>query len=237
MRRIVQLSGGKDSTALLLMCIHKNYRVDEAVFFDTGMEFNAVYKTIDYLEVICKGNGIKLTKLYPRIPFKEKMFNIEVHKRDGSIGCGYSWCGGVCRWGTTDKLQTLESYCKGSIELIGIAFDEQFRLAKKRKGNKEFPLSTWKITEHDALNYCYDNGIYWVENAGAGDVRLYDILDRVSCWCCGNKNLKELRNMYKYLPDYWEKLKEYQGRTNRPFRRNGKTIFDLEDRFRLELTK
>ena len=32
------------------------------------------------------------------------------------------------------------------------------------------------------------------------DVRLYDILDRVSCWCCKNKNRKELKAIYQYLP-------------------------------------
>ena len=34
---------------------------------------------------------------------------------------------------------------------------------------------------------------------------LYGILDRVSCWCCANKNKKELENMRLYLPDYYLK--------------------------------
>ena len=34
---------------------------------------------------------------------------------------------------------------------------------------------------------------------------LYGILDRVSCWCCGNKNKKELEKMRIYLPDYYLK--------------------------------
>ena len=37
-------------------------------------------------------------------------------------------------------------------------------------------------------------------------VRLYDVLDRVSCWCCRNKNLKELRAIHDNLPEYWERL-------------------------------
>lgn len=62
------------------------------------------------------------------------------------------------------------------------------------------------------------------------------LLDRVSCWCCGNKNLKELKNMYLYLPWYWKKLKELQLNTDRPYRRNsGETIFDLEERFKREM--
>lgn len=87
------------------------------------------------------------------------------------------------------------------------------------------------MTEQDCLNYCYNNGWDWNENG----VELYSILDRVSCWCCGNKNLKELRNIYLYLPDYWDLLKGLQSRIDRPFRRDGKTIFDLEERFKNEV--
>lgn len=241
MKHIVQLSGGKDSAALLLRLIelHENgeleYDIDEAVFFDTGMEFAAVYSEIEYLKKVCSRYGIKFTTLHPKRPFVEKMFDIEVHKRDGSIGKGYSWCGGVCRWGTTEKLQVLEKHCSGAVQLVGLAYDEQTRIAKERKGIKEFPLADWCFTEADALAYCYSHGVEWKEDAGAGEIRLYDVLDRVSCWCCGNKNLKELRNMYLYLPKYWERLKNLQSRTDRPFCRDGKTIFDLEERFKQEV--
>lgn len=68
-----------------------------------------------------------------------------------------------------------------------------------------------------------------------GTVDLYDILDRVSCWCCANKNLKELRNIYRYLPRYWDGLRNLQAQIDRPFRkkRNGdpEGIFELERRF------
>lgn len=39
------------------------------------------------------------------------------------------------------------------------------------------------MTEADCLQYCYSAGYFWLE----GSIRLYDILDRVSCWCCCNK--------------------------------------------------
>lgn len=59
---------------------------------------------------------------------------------------------------------------------------------------------------------------------------MYDILDRVSCWCCANKNLKELRNIYLYLPQYWQKLKFLQSKTDRPMKQSG-SVFELEQRF------
>lgn len=58
------------------------------------------------------------------------------------------------------------------------------------------------MSEKDCLQYCYENGWSWQENG----YELYVLLDRVSCWCCGNKNQKELRNIYEKLPGYWDKL-------------------------------
>lgn len=83
------------------------------------------------------------------------------------------------------------------------------------------------------LFYCYDRGFFWEENG----IRLYDVLDRVSCWCCANKNLKELRNIRTHLPKYWNRLKDLQSRTDRPMKGPGKSVFDLEERFGKEAAK
>ena len=93
------------------------------------------------------------------------------------------------------------------------------------------------MAEADCLAYCYQQGHEWRERGAAtqdGTIRLYDILDRVSCWCCTNKNLDELRNIYHILPEYWERLKGLQRRTCRPMKGAGKSVFDLETRFKLE---
>lgn len=58
-------------------------------------------------------------------------------------------------------------------------------------------------------------------------------LDRVSCYCCGNKNLKELKAIYQYLPEYWQKLRDMQDKTAIPFR-DHESIYDLEERFKKE---
>ena len=43
---IASVSFGKDSLAMLLMLIEKQYPLDEVMFYDTGMEFNAIYNLI-----------------------------------------------------------------------------------------------------------------------------------------------------------------------------------------------
>ena len=231
MKHIASVSFGKDSLAMLLRLIEENKPLDEVVFYDTGMEFQAIYNIRDKVKVLLSEKGIKFTELKPKCDFCYQMFEKVVNKGKTNEHKGYSWCGGRCRWGTTEKLQTIEKYCKGCVEYIGIASDETQRINKERKGNKVMPLVEWGMTEQDCLEYCHNKGWFWDEDG----VELYSILDRVSCWCCANKNLKELKNYYLYLPKYWKKLKDLQKRTDRPFKYNKYTIFDLEKKFREEV--
>ena len=226
---IASVSFGKDSLAMLLKIIETDMLpINEVVFYDTGMEFKSIYAIRDRVKIILAENNIKYTELKPNKPFLYTMLEKPVNHRNGTKSNGYQWCGGCCRWGTTEKLKALDKYCKYSIQLIGIAYDEPKRLSRINKAkNKLAPLISLKMTEKDCLEYCYSKGFYWEEDG----IRLYDILDRVSCWCCGNKNLKELKNYQKYLPEYWNKLKDLQGKIDRPFK--GKyTIFDLEEKFK-----
>ncbi len=231
MKYIASCSFGKDSLAMVLMLIEKNRPLDEVVFYDTGKEFQAIYDTRDKILPFLKEKNIKYIELNPKTSFDYNMFERPVKKRGTKTiyRHGYSWCGGVCRWGTTEKIKELEKYSKGNYEYIGIAFDENTRLLKQRKGNKLFPLADWEITEKEALEYCYNKGFYWEEDG----IKLYDILDRVSCWCCRNKNLKELKGIYRHLPKYWDKLKDIQTRLKEPMK-SGKSVFDLEERFEKE---
>ena len=230
---IASVSFGKDSLAMLLLILEKNKPLNEVIFYDTGMEFQAIYNIRDTVVRLLKEKGIKYTELKPKLPFEYVMFEKPVKHRNGTISKGYSWCGGRCRWGTTEKNTIIKKYLKENYndaykEYVGIAYDEPNRIKDDNK--KIYLLYDLKYTEKDCLRYCYSKGYSWEEDG----IDLYSILDRVSCWCCANKNLKELRAYYKYLPTYWNKLKELQSKTERPFRNNKESIFDLEERFKKE---
>ncbi len=213
---IASISGGKDSVAMLLMLIEKNYPLDEAVFYDTGMEFKAIYNVFEQLKPILDKHGIPLTILKPERPFMYDMLEKPVHSKQKGDHLGYGWCGGLCRWGTRDKLTALDKYAKSkdAVVYIGIAADEPNRLTRM-ESFKRAPLAEWNVKEEEAKQYCWDKGINWMENG----VDLYSILDRVSCWCCCNKNQKELHNIYLYQPEYWDKLIELQNKLERPMKR------------------
>lgn len=230
MNYVASLSCGKDSLAMVLRLMELNESLTHCVMFDTGMEYQTIYRNLEKLKPMLKDYGCHLEVISPEVHYLEEMLLRVVNKGTDKEHYGYEWCGGSCRWRTANKVQSINKYLNSLgdyIQYIGIAYDEPKRV--KQENNKVYPLVDWKWKEKDCLDYCYSKGFNWQENG----VELYDILDRVSCWCCGNKNLKELRNMYHYLPDYWDKLKALQSRIDRPFKGN-KTIFDLENRFRQE---
>lgn len=47
MKYIASCSFGKDSLAMVLMLIERGLPLDEVVFYDTGMEFQAIYDLRD----------------------------------------------------------------------------------------------------------------------------------------------------------------------------------------------
>lgn len=77
-RNIVSLSGGKDSTAMLLRMLEEGIPVDEIVFFDTGWEFPAMY---DHLRRVELYTGRTITRLVPAIPFSEWMLTRPIRAR------------------------------------------------------------------------------------------------------------------------------------------------------------
>lgn len=237
MKYIASVSWGKDSLAMLLILIENNYHLDEVVFYDTGMEFQAIYDTRDKVLPLLAEKGIKYTELKPERPFLYDMLERPKIKRTGEKVCGDGWCGGACRWGTFAKQRALNKYCGNNITYIGLAADEENRL-NNLEPHKKSPIARAGLKEVNCLEYCYSRGFYWEENG----VRLYDILDRVSCWCCANKNRKELKNIYKHLPEYWERLKVLQNQIQQPMKKFGNkkygnygNVFDMEKVFEKEI--
>ena len=201
MRTVANVSWGKDSTAMVLRLLDEGTLPDAVVFCDTGMEFNCVYSVRDMVLPKLYEAGVEYIEVHEYRPMWYEMCLKPIHARDGSVRYGYGWCGNICRWGTARKNKALEKLMRRfDVKLVGIAADEPKRM--KLGTDERYPLAAWGMTEEDCLAYCRSLGVDWVEDG----VRLYDVLDRVSCWCCSNKNKKELRAMRDNLPKYYEML-------------------------------
>ena len=209
--KCASVSFGKDSLAMLLRMLDENREIDKVLFFDTGMEFQAIYNIRDNVEKILVSKGIQFQVLRPKVQFLYSMLEKNIVSKKNGSHKGYGWCGGVTRWGTTEKLKALDNV-ECDIMYVGIAKDEPKRLQRLQGTNKFSPLAFWGMTEQDCLDYCRQKGFNWNEDG----VDLYTILDRVSCWCCSNKNKKELTNIKKHLPNYWKKIQDLQSKISKP---------------------
>lgn len=205
----VSLSGGKDSTAMLILMIEKGMPIDLVLTADTGMEFPEMYehlaKVDDYLY---RERGIHITTIRHPKGFEWLMFEHPITRKPalgkrnerGIPAFGYGWPSMRIRW-CTGQLKTClinkeVDRLNGKrkvLNYIGIAADETQRC----KG-EEYPLVEWGITEAQALQICYNHGF----NFGG----LYEIYHRASCWCCPLQRIDELRNLRHYHPELWVRL-------------------------------
>lgn len=223
---VVSLSGGKDSTAMLLRMIEEGWPIDHIIFCDTGLEFPEMYAHIDKLEAYI---GIPITRLNPEKTFEYYMLEYTPKRKNPELvgKIGLSWPGPRKRWcNSWLKTRIIESYVAELakdyelVRYIGIAADEPGRVRGKR-----YPLVEWGMTEADCLAYCRERGFDW-----GG---LYDIFTRVSCWCCPLQSFDELRRLRTHFPELWKQLIDWDQKTWRTFLKNY-SVQQLDKRFEFE---
>ena len=223
---VVSLSGGKDSTAMLLRLLEEMRPIDKILFCDMGLEFPQMYEHLKKLE---QHIGREIIRLKADQGFEYYFFDYTPKRKNPALMQyrGMSWAGPYNRWCTGMlKTRMADAYLRDLrkkydvIEYIGIAADEKIRIK-----NKCYPLVEWGMTEKDCLDYCYGKGFDW-----GG---LYKIFHRVSCWCCPLQALSELRKLYEHFPELWAQLLRWDNHTWRQFRKDY-SVHDLTVRFELE---
>jgi 3'-phosphoadenosine 5'-phosphosulfate sulfotransferase (PAPS reductase)/FAD synthetase len=228
-KRIVSFSGGKDSTAMLLLMAEREIPFDEVIFFDTGWEFPAMYDHISQVEQYI-GRPITIRK--PAKPFTYWLFEHPVTltktkerygKYKGMTVHGWGWPNWQRRWCTGLKIDILSQGRSKDFSYIGIAADESDR--EKPHFLRRYPLRVWGITEKQALELCYKRGFYW-----GG---LYEHFARVSCFCCPLQRTSELETLYRHYPDLWQLMLQWDQRVFDGFGqfKNGKNLTQWTERF------
>lgn len=225
---VVSFSGGKDSTAMLLLMIENKMPIDKVIFIDTTKEFPDLYDHIEKVGEYIKPYGLKVDKM--KIDF-DYWFGRHVKTKGRYKGdAGYGWATHCTRWCTGLKIaaakKVFSSY-KGKqvIGYHGIALDEPKRIRKHTDREIRYPLVDLGFTERMALEYCYSKGFDW--NG------LYNHMRRVSCYCCPLSSIVDLRATRKYYPELWENMKKMDMIAANKFKENY-SIEDLDRKFRIE---
>ena len=160
MKHIVQFSGGKDSTCMLLMMLEKGMPVDEIIFCDTGKEFPQMYEHINQVQ---KYIGRPITKVCAAHSYDYFMFDHEKTRGKNAGKKGFGWARMNMRWCTREmKINPTKIFLKNVgdyISYIGIAADEPKRHFVSE--TVKHPLYEWGISEKMALSYCKEHGFTW----------------------------------------------------------------------------
>lgn len=200
--------------------------IDLIIFCDTGLEFPGMYEHVDKLEAYLQ---IHIVRLKAPVSFEYLFYEYTPKRKNSAMADlkGLSWADSRNRWCTGYlKTRVIESYLRELrktytvVQYIGIAADEPKRLREHR-----YPLTEWGMAEADCLAYCKARGFDW-----GG---LYDLFNRVSCWCCPLQPLGELRKLRTHFPDLWKKLLHMDANTWRCFRADY-TVKQLDTRFAFE---
>lgn len=218
MIHVVSWSGGKDSTAtVILLHEHQEELVksgDEVVILFSEVMFDKknnisghnpdVVKFVYETKAKFEDWGYKVEILHSDKDFLDCFYHKLTRSPDPSrIGKPYGFVrSGICSVKRDCKLKPLQDWHKKNptaLQYIGIAVDETSRLESLHKlENSISLLEKYGLTEKDAMELCRKYDMVSPQ---------YDLNNgkqkRDGCWFCPNAKLCEHRAIYEAHPDAW----------------------------------
>lgn len=207
---ILSFSGGKDSTAMVILAKHGIIDVDVIRMCTLGewdwQELHTHTKQVEeYL-------GIEIEKIDVSQTVQEMFLKY------GFPHFKNRYCTGAKK----DILNKISS--KNDTTYIGITTDESKRTSSKNnyKSKVRFPLLELGLSSEDTLKLCQAEGFTF--NG------IYEHHDHFNCWCCPLQKIGEIEWLYRNRPELWKKLIAMQDTTDGWFW-NGHNIYEFTHRF------
>ena len=208
------LSGGRDSTAMVVRWLEQGQRLDHIIFCDTGFEFEKMYEYVDRLDVYLQQHfNVRITRLDSSSEIERWGFEQPITRgeRAGQYRgiprrLGRDYCTRESKIVPSKKF--VLSKCRErlrNVVLIGYthAEVERGRTSNLEYGIARYPLHEWQMNEAECEQFLRDRGI---ANP------LYRHFSRTGCYLCPKQSRKSLFILYKHYPHHFQKMLEFEQR-------------------------
>ena len=211
MKYIASWSGGKDSTASIILAHEHNEPLDLIIFSEVMFDENISGELPEHIDFI-KNKAIPVfeswgyeTKILRSNKTYMDCFNHRtVRGKRAGMRKGFVMSG-HCDVQRDCKLRPIKRFWgsqKDFVQYIGIAIDEPKRMERVVKTENQVSLlNKYKHTEQMAFCLCNKYDLL---------SPIYDFAPRGGCWFCPNARRAELKHLRTYHRDLWNKLLELE---------------------------
>lgn len=214
MKYIASWSGGKDSTASIILAHEHNEPLDLIIFSEVMFDKNISGELPEHIYFIKN----KCIPLFESWGYETKILHADLTYMDiflrkptrgKRFGTGMITgfpMSGRCQINRSVKVlpikRFLKSFGEEFTQYIGIAIDEPARLDRVVKTSNQISLlAKYEYTEQMAFDLCKEYNLL---------SPVYDFAKRGGCWFCPNARNNELRHLRNNHRDLWNKLLELE---------------------------
>ena len=237
MKYIASWSGGKDSTASIILAHEHNEPLDLIIFSEVMFDENTSGELPEHIDFI-------KNKAIPK--FEEWGYEVKIlHSKKTYLDCfhhiatkgkrigrklGFPMAG-KCLINRDCEIPQirdfLNGYAKDFTQYIGIAIDEPVRMERiVNSGNKVSLLEKYGYTEKMGFELCKKYDLL---------SPIYRFTNRGGCWFCPNMRREELKHLRTNHRDLWDKLLKLENEPNLIGNKwnmlTNTSIHDWEERF------
>lgn len=216
---IVLWSGGKDSTATIILCHLLGVRIDliitSLVWFDKkrgmyGDHPKKIEWMLNYAKPIFEAWGFPVKTVSSDKDYIYQFYKVvKKSKNPELVGKHYGFLiGGFCKM-QDQKVSPVKRYLRDNFtkkkveytEICGICADEEERLSRMIARGQRSVLAEQGYTQADAYHLCKEHELLAPGYVDGGRMR-------DGCWFCPNQKVKELAQLKVNYPELWLELKK-----------------------------
>ena len=217
-KHIVSFSGGKDSTATIILAHEHGEPLDLIIFSEVMFDKDTsgeLPEHIDFVKNKCiplfKSWGYETKILHAKLNYMDIFMREPTKGKRAGMGLKTGFpMAGRCQVNRSIKVQPIKDFLKDMdpdeyIQYLGIAKDEPKRLERLRGTNRISLMDKYGYTENMAFELCRKYDLL---------SPIYDFAPRGGCWFCPNARKRELKHLRDHHKDLWDRLLELENEPN-----------------------